>query len=56
MKHGSADAVCSFRATGLCNLFANPGYGGATGPLRRSGAMLGPAFCRPAFRVGETEQ
>lgn len=38
MKHGSADAVCSFQATGLCNLFANPGYCGTTDSLRRSGA------------------
>lgn len=33
MKYGSADAVCSFQATGLCNLFANPGYYGTTGSL-----------------------
>jgi len=39
MKHGSANAVCSFRATGLCNLFANPGYCGTTrGSACRSGA------------------
>lgn len=39
MRHGSANAVCSFQATGLCNLFANPGYCGTTGSwLRRSDA------------------
>lgn len=43
MKHGSVDAVCSFQATGLCNLFANPGYYGTTGSVdleRRCSASL----------------
>lgn len=35
MRHGSANAVCSFQATGLCNLFANPGYCGITGSWLR---------------------
>lgn len=67
MKHGSADAVCSFQATGLCNLFANPGYCGTTGSLRRSGRRgcgadgagdaRPEAFCQAVFHPyvqGET--
>lgn len=54
MKHGSADAVCSFQATGLCNLFANPGYYGTTGSLRRFGAaMPGPSFVKRYFACAE---
>lgn len=58
MKHGSASAVCSFRATELCNLFANPGYCGTAGlSLRRrfddaAGGRCSTELCQVVLGAG----